>query len=110
MIDEENLGNLALDAWAKPAGLGITRLSLQFPIGTDESPVKSIDVQRPKAKHLRRFDEKKPQADQILTMAEDLAGLTTNQINALDVTDSMRLIAVIARDFGGGLDGTSDGS
>lgn len=106
--DEEEENPFAiLEGWVTDHVNGTTTLRLQYPIGTAESPINELRVARPRAKHIRRFDDAKPQVAQILEMAEDLSDLTLNQVDALDAADAMRLVTLIGRDFASGLDGTS---
>lgn len=114
MADEDENGADDLEGilggWITDNASGSTTLVLAEPIGTEESPVTELEVRRPKAKQVRRYDAKKPEMDQLLSIAEDLTGLSRNQVDALGAADAMRLVALIGRDFAAGLGGISGGS
>ncbi|MEL6429742.1 MAG: phage tail assembly protein [Planctomycetota bacterium] len=110
MSDEETEKDdleVMLEGWVTDHVGGTSTLKLEVPIGTEERPLRELKVARPRAKHIRHYDDAKPPLDQVLRIAEDLTELSRNQIDALDVADAMRLAALIGRDFASGLGGIS---
>ncbi|MEM9378414.1 MAG: phage tail assembly protein [Planctomycetota bacterium] len=93
-----------LDGWETRHEGGST-LRLEEPIKFGQQEFTEISVGRVRAREMRLLKSAEPSVGDMLTMAESLCGMTARQIDKLCVPDTMRLCAVIGRDFGGGLGG-----
>jgi hypothetical protein len=76
-----------------------TRYELQYPIKFGDKQLSELEIERPKAKHIKDFGSGNFLASDQIKLIHLLTGLTPNQVGELDIVDFTEVGKIIASFF-----------
>lgn len=74
----------------------MTRIELSHPITMGDERIESIELDRPKVKHLMAYDRAEGEMAKMAALIAELAGLPKPVIEQMDAADFMRASEVVS--------------